>query len=531
MKPEIGVVRELVGRVVGFGFSGTQVDDWVRTLVCDMRVGTIPLFSNNLESGGQAAELATSLQQLASEAGHVEPLLLAADQENGIVRRLPGDFVRFPGHMALAAVDDLSFTEEVARATGEQLRAAGIHMDLAPVLDVNVNPANPVIGVRSFGERPGRVAEQGAAFIRGLHQAGVFACAKHFPGHGDTELDSHLALPRVACDLDRLENVELVPFRTAIAAGVDAVMTAHVGYGALDGEGLPATLSHRIVTGLLRDELGFAGVVATDSLGMKAVADGVGPAAGAVMALAAGCDLILVAHGKEHQRAVYDALVEAVRSGEVALARLEEAALRVTALRRKLVGQASPRPLTVAEKAVHDRLARIAGYRAVTVVQGRETLPLQLRRGEPLGLLRAAAQGIDHGAMEHAERGTFAAELRQVWPDIALLQAPPEDRDDPVAVREWVALQESLRDVRFVIVELPSVADERIHFALDTLVRLGKVVVGFAGRSPYIAGRLPQLRVCLATYDQTPASVAAAARVIIAGWPATGKLPVTVAPD
>ncbi len=487
------VVRELVGRIVGFGFSGTQVNERARKLVRDMRVGMIPLFSHNLEDATQAVKLAGDLQELALGAGREAPLLLAADQENGTVRRLPGDFVRFPGHMALAAANDPAFTGAIGRATGQQLRAVGINMDLAPVLDVNIDPDNPVIGVRSFGEEPQRVAAQGTAFIRGLQEAGVFACAKHFPGHGDTKVDSHLGLPRVASGRARLEAVELAPFRAAIAAGVDALMTAHVAYGALDDSGLPATLSRRIITGLLRTEMGFSGVVVTDSMGMKAIADGVGPARGAVMALAAGCDLILVGHGEERQQAVYRALVEAVETGAVPFARLEEAAGRVTGLRRRLVGRPAAIPLTAAALTVHDRLARVAGYRAVTVIHGREALPLQLRPGEALGLLQFVGPDAVHGAVEHAEGGAFAAELLQIWPAVVRLFAPPEGAGDSAAELNWAASTETLRDVRFVIVELPSAADGRVRSVLDAMVRLDKVVIGYAGRSPYAAGRLTQL--------------------------------------
>jgi beta-N-acetylhexosaminidase len=279
----------------------------------------------------------SSREQLAllTERLHAEnpELIIAIDEEGGDVTRLEAAAgSSYPGNLALGAVDDADLTRVVARSMGAELAAAGIDLDLAPVADVNSNPINPVIGVRSFGPRPGPVARQTAAWIAGLQEAGVAACAKHFPGHGATSLDSHLDLPVV--DEDPHQGA-LEPFRAAIAAGVQAVMSAHIVVPTIDS--LPATISAKIMTGLLRDELGFDGLVVSDGLEMRAIAGGVGIVDGTVMALAAGCDLLCIGGGLAGEDIVQElreAILSALETGRVSEARLLAAAARVDQLAR-----------------------------------------------------------------------------------------------------------------------------------------------------------------------------------------------------
>jgi beta-N-acetylhexosaminidase len=301
-------------------FPGHDVPDWVLRRL-EAGLGGITLFAYNVGSPVQLAALTARLR----EAGDV---LVAIDEEGGDVTRLEADRgSSYPGNLALGAVDDVELTEEVAAAIAGELVRADVNMNFAPVADANTNPHNPVIGVRSFGSDPELVARHVAAFVRGTQRQGVAACAKHFPGHGDTAVDSHLDLPVVAGDLD----AALLPFRAAITAGVKAVMTGHLVVPDLDE--LPATLSRRILTGLLREELGFDGLVVTDALEMRAISGGVGVEEAAVQALAAGVDALCVGHDlhEETVDALLGAISEAARSGRLPLQRLEEAAERVTA--------------------------------------------------------------------------------------------------------------------------------------------------------------------------------------------------------
>jgi beta-N-acetylhexosaminidase len=306
-------------------FPGERVPAWLLDRVAG-GLGGVCLYGSN-----RGADLAAS----ASTIHDARPgVLVALDEEGGDVTRLEaatGSSV--PGNAALGAVDDIDLTRAVAAALGGALRAAGIDLDLAPCADANTDPANPVIGVRSFGADPEVVARHTVAFVAGLQGAGVAACVKHFPGHGAVDVDSHLDLPTVPVSRQRLRTRELVPFRAAVGAGVAAVMTGHLRVPALDGE--PATVSHRILTGLLRDELGFTGTVVTDALDMAGIG---GPAeirANVVHAVAAGADLCCLGPDNtvELVDACTSALLGAVSSGAPSEARLRDAAARVTALR------------------------------------------------------------------------------------------------------------------------------------------------------------------------------------------------------
>lgn len=326
--PNHGELPELAATVLQPGFVGTTVPDWVCRWLGE-GLGGVALFARNVESPAQIARLTA---QLRSERPDV---IVAIDEEAGDVTRFESVYGSSrPGNLALGAIDDPALTEAVARDLGIDLAAAGITLDYAPDTDVNSNPDNPVIGVRAFGADPDLVARQSVAWIRGLQSAGVAACAKHFPGHGDTAVDSHHALPLIDRDRAALEACELVPFRAAVDAGVRAVMTGHLLVPALDPE-LPATLSRRILTELLRVEMGYTGLIVTDAIEMQGVSRQYGLGGATVRALAAGADAICV--GGEHadeQTAIRirDAIVAAVRSGDLPEERLRDAAARVRSL-------------------------------------------------------------------------------------------------------------------------------------------------------------------------------------------------------
>lgn len=279
-------VKTAAGQHIMAGLPGTEIDPAFAALVRECKVGNVILFRRNVKNAAQLARLCASLRELIVSETGMEPFI-AIDQEGGVVSRFSPDMATTPGAMALAAAGgDAPY--RAARLTAAQLRAAGVNFDLAPVLDVNSNPLNPVIGVRSFGDLPEEAAERAMGFMRGLLDGGVMACGKHFPGHGDTDTDSHIGLPRVDKSREQLEECELLPFRRAIEAGIPAIMSSHVLFPALEPEKLPATMSRRILTGLLREELGFGGVIISDCMEMDAVAKFYGTVNGAAAALKAG---------------------------------------------------------------------------------------------------------------------------------------------------------------------------------------------------------------------------------------------------
>jgi beta-N-acetylhexosaminidase len=311
-------------------FPGPTLPDWMRARL-ENGLGSVCLFGSNVLSPERLAVLTAQLHSVAPD------VLIATDEEGGDVTRLHmREGSPHPGNAALGTVDDVALTEAVAQSIGAQLRAAGVDLNLAPVVDVNSNPANPVIGVRSFGGDPSLVARHTKAYVAGLQSAGVGACVKHFPGHGDTSIDSHLEMPTVTVPLDVLRGRELVPFAAALAAGSLAVMTSHVLLPAIDSV-LPATLSPA-VGALLRDDLGFDGLLVSDALDMKGASAGRGEPAAAVLALAAGCDLLCL--GAEKDAGLHDAIVgsivAAVRSRWLAESRLVEAAGRVLRASRQV---------------------------------------------------------------------------------------------------------------------------------------------------------------------------------------------------
>jgi beta-N-acetylhexosaminidase len=349
------------------GFTGTTAPDWLLRRLGE-GLASVGLFGRNIASPEQLAALTAQLR------AERDDVLVAIDEEGGDVTRLE---VRtgssFPGNHALGAVDDVELTREVARELGRRLAACGVNLNWAPSADVNSNPGNPVIGVRSFGADPGLVARHTAAYVEGLQSAGVAACTKHFPGHGDTAVDSHHALPRIDVDPAVLGDRDLAPFRAAITAGSRAVMSAHILVPALDPD-RPATLSPRILTDLLRGELGYDGLIVTDGMEMQAIAATYGIERGSVLAIAAGADAICVGGGladDETVRRLRDALVDAVRSGELAEERLADAARRVRALARWTAQAAPTEPgpatdigLTAARRAL--KVTGAAGYTPLT---------------------------------------------------------------------------------------------------------------------------------------------------------------------
>ncbi|MGW4566993.1 glycoside hydrolase family 3 protein [Streptomyces sp. NPDC004561] len=350
------------------GFDGTTAPDWVRRRLGE-GLASVALFGRNVVTEEQVTALTAGLR------AERDDLLVAIDEESGDVTRLD---VRtgssFPGNHALGAVDDPGLTRAVSRELGRRLAACGVNFDWAPSADVNANPDNPVIGVRSFGADTGLVARHTAAWVEGLQSTGVAACTKHFPGHGDTNVDSHHAVPRIDVDADTLYTRELPPFRAAIAAGTRAVMSAHILVPALDPD-RPGTLSRRILTELLRGELGYQGLIVTDGMEMRAIAGTYGLEHGVVLAIAAGADAICVGGGLCDEDTVLrlrDALVAAVRSGELPEERLADAAARVRELARWTAGARSG----AAHAEPAPGIGLVAAHRALTVTRAGTAVPV-----------------------------------------------------------------------------------------------------------------------------------------------------------
>ncbi|NUW30082.1 beta-hexosaminidase [Nonomuraea sp. SMC257] len=297
-------------------------------VIAKYHLGGVILFPANVKSVSQVVALTNGLQAASPRV----PLIIGTDQENGLVSRMGALMTRFPGAATVGATGDPARSRAVAKATGEELRALGVNLDFAPVADVNVNPDNPVIGRRAYGDDPAKVAAMVSGAVKGFGDAGVASSAKHFPGHGDTDVDSHTGLPVIKHTRAQWERIDAPPFKAAVAAGVDAVMSAHIVFPKLDSSGDPATLSRPILTGLLREKLGFKGVVSTDALNMEGVRKKYGDGEVAVRAVLAGADLLLMPNDLSK---AYTAVTAAVKSGRISRARLDQSVTRLLTLRQK----------------------------------------------------------------------------------------------------------------------------------------------------------------------------------------------------
>ncbi|MGX7030161.1 beta-N-acetylhexosaminidase [Vagococcus zengguangii] len=319
-----------VGSLFVIGFEGTSVSPELRQLMTDYHIGSVILFSRNITSAEQLKKLTTEIQATAQEVGYEHPVLICLDQENGVIRRITEDITLFPGQMSQAATNDPSIARKIAEATAIELKNLGINWNLAPVADINNNPENPIIGVRSFGDQPEKVAQYVGEALAGYQAQHMISSVKHFPGHGDTMVDSHLAVPVIEKSLDELKQMELVPFERAITLNCDTIMISHIIFSSLDSQ--PASISKLLITDLLRDELGYKGVVVSDCLEMDAISQTVGVVEGSYQAFNAGADLLMISHTYEKQIAAMDHLIAKIKQGEISEQRLEKSLERMEQL-------------------------------------------------------------------------------------------------------------------------------------------------------------------------------------------------------
>jgi beta-N-acetylhexosaminidase len=320
--------KQKIGQCFGIGFSGISVSEDLRRLVREYKVGNVILFRDNIESAAQARALCGDIQKLVrDETGY--PAFIAIDQEGGAVTRLPDDMVNVPGAMALAASGNTDNVSLAARITAAELRRIGVNLNLAPVLDINCNKDNPVIGNRSFAPNAADAASFAVAAVKAFNEEGLMCCGKHFPGHGDTAVDSHLDLPLVDRSLDELEAQELIPFRAAIVAGIPAIMTTHILFPQIENEKIPATMSGKILKGLLRERLGFTGLVISDAMEMRAIKDYYGILQGCALALAAGVDIVYVCHESSDMEAGLREITSAREDGRIDANELDASVERV----------------------------------------------------------------------------------------------------------------------------------------------------------------------------------------------------------
>ncbi len=323
---------EKIGQLVIVGLDGYEADEHARQMIEEYRVGGFILFTSNIQNSNQMLELLNSLKSI-NRANKV-PLFLSVDEEGGRVSRLPDEFLKIPSNNVIGKLNNSSVSHQVGSIIGEELKSFGMNMDFAPVLDINSNPKNPIIGDRAFGIGPNLVSKLGVQTMKGLQSQNIIPVVKHFPGHGDTSTDSHVGLPRVNNDLKRLRSFELKPFARAIENGAEAVMVAHILLPKIDPDN-PASFSKTIITDVLRSEMNYDGVVITDDFTMGAIVKNYNIGKAAVKSILAGSDIVLVCHDFEKQKAVISALKNAAQSGQLTMDRIDRSVTRILKLKQE----------------------------------------------------------------------------------------------------------------------------------------------------------------------------------------------------
>lgn len=520
-------LHKKAGRLMIAGFKGRTMSEEIKHLIHTYHIGGVILFGRNIGTPEEILHLTRSLQIEAKAAGYKVPLLISIDQENGVVRRLGEGTTIIPGAMLLGAAQDPTYSRKAGELTGKELKALGINWNLAPVVDINNNPKNPVIGVRSFGEDPHKVSELAKQSMLGMQDAKVMTTLKHFPGHGDTSVDSHLDLPVISHDLERLHQVELVPFKNCIAAGADAIMSAHVHFPALESEAdLPATLSRSVITGLLREELGFEGVVTTDCMEMDAIAKGIGTVNGSVKAVQAGVDLVMVSHLHGLQEQSILKIAEAIENGEIDEEQVDRSIERIDSMIANYVtwqeieaGSSVPEFMGSAEhyadmKEIYEQGITLAGGTGGSPIAHDDKVLLVYPHNEYATMV----EDKRYSTLEMAEQ------LKNVHAHVEVIEVDSACYEE----QQQETVSRAKEFDRLVILTLNAAAQESQRNFVGKLIGTGVPADVVAIRTPYDAAEFPEANRIYCTYEFTAAAFETMAEVLVGKTEIHGKLPVKI---
>jgi len=514
--PDTLTLEEKIGQMLLVGFHGLEPPEHIIHWLAEGRISGVILFARNIDTPEQVAGLTRACHEAAKY-----PILVAIDQEGGVVARLREGFTESPGAMALGAADSEELAEEVSAVLATELRALGINWNLAPAIDITHNIHNPSVGVRSLGTDPLRVARLAAAQVRGFQGAGVAATAKHFPGKANTPVDPHVSLPVIEGPLDDMWDTDLVPFRAASEAGIAAMMVTHVQFKALEPE-YPSTLSPRIIQGLLRRDVGFKGLVSTDCMEMKAVTNKYGPGESAVLAALAGANTILFSHTREYQEEVHDALLEAARSGRIPMEKINLAVDKVQETKERFVIIEHP-PLDVIRKPEHlEIMAKAARAGTVLLSNKKNMLPLGGDDTRGISLIEFASH-LETGTLKIGGETQFATKLRVLIPGISSEWLDPSEPSEKSVAR--VRSLASSSDVLIVATRNAHLMPRQREPAQEFLGAGGRSVL-LCLRNPYDAGVLTGAESVLCTCGDSEPSLSAAAEALVGAFVPNAELPV-----
>jgi len=509
-------LEEKIGQMLIVGFHGLEPPGYLLNWLASGRIGGVILFARNIASPTQVAELTQ-----ACHAAAPGPILIAIDQEGGVVARLRDGFTESPGAMALAVGGSDSVAEQVSAVLATEMRALGINWNLAPAIDLTHNIHNPSVGVRSLGTDPQRVAQLGVAQVRGFQGAGVAATAKHFPGKADTPIDPHVSLPVIEGPLDDMWETDLVPFRAVVDAGIAAIMITHVQFKALEPD-YPSTLSPRIIQGLLREKMGFAGLVSTDCMEMKAVTNTYGPGESAVQAALAGASTILFSHTRDYQEAAYNALIDAAKSGRLPEDTIDYAVSKIHAVKEQfaITGAPSLDAIRQPDRLVIVENAAQAGTVMLKTAPG--VLPVRPDDARRIALVEFAS-ALESGILEQGGHTGLAARLRNSLPQIDAVGLNPTRTGDIALTHAQKLVEEA--DLVILATRNAHLVPEQRMIA-QQLLEKGKPTVLVCLRNPYDAGTLSGADVVLCACGDSAPSLDAAVAALLGDFVPTGQLPV-----
>lgn len=506
-------LKTLIGQHFVGGFTGKCLNEEFRRLIREYKIGNVILFKHNIESKEQLTALCEEIQKLVKEeTGY--PAFIMLDQEGGVVTRLSEDFCNVPEGMALSASGNLEYIKSCAEITSRQLLSCGVNFNLAPVLDINDNPKNPVIGVRSYGDTPEAVVKASEAAISGYVEENMICCGKHFPGHGNTDVDSHLGLPLIEKTLDELEQCELLPFRNAVSKKIPAIMSGHILFPAIEKENIPATMSRTIITDILKNNLGFQGLIVSDCMEMNAIKKYYGSVQGTIAALKAGVDIICISHSTKAAEECMKAAYQAAENGELSIEGLKESTDKILAYKEKyMIG--SRRGLY---DDADDRKAEREIRKSTFVHVGREHIRLT-----PRTLFIGCDDHCVTQVGNPEENRSFVKYFSGKFGQDGIVTGIDPTEEEIIKAEEQV---QKYDNIIFCMYNMHLMPGQKKLF--DRLCAREMPMIAVAMRNPYDLRELPPHVTGIAAWDYSAETLELLAEIFDGKWFPTGRMPVKI---
>ncbi|MGD9886712.1 MAG: glycoside hydrolase family 3 protein [Bacilli bacterium] len=520
-------LEQKIGQMFMVGFGGTVIPASLITNISQYYFGNFIYFGNNVADDSLVPTLSEDIQKTVVEKTSI-PGFISMDQEGGMVVRFANNATHFIGNMGLVATNRSDYAYQVGKFSGQELRHYGVNINLAPVLDVNNNPSNPVIGIRSYSDDPFVVAEYGNMMIKGLRAGEVMATAKHFPGHGDTSVDSHYGLPQITHSMDHLLENELFPFQMAIDNGIDAIMSAHIIFSAIDEE-YPATLSKRVITDLLRNQMDFDGIVMTDSMNMDAISKNFGVAEAAVLAVKAGVDLLLYGESTTLSVQAYLGVLEAVRNGIISSERIDEAVFRILVKKAKyhLFDDYLPREnLTTSDFLLHKDFSDQLMRKSITLAKG-SVDHFSIDKSTLFISSVCTRYPLVPGYQINTNNNSLAYVANDYFKQLGMVNSDYEVIGTSVNATKMASVLAKAADYEQIVIAVENVSSSQAGLVKSLCAQNPNIIV-VALKNPYDINSFPEINHFVCTYGYFRSSVWAVFDLLMHEYEPVGMMPVYV---